>query len=91
VSMEVDAAGTWFDLTVMLYAGCAFALYAGATLLWIYLLRFVELSRAYPVMAVSFVIVPFLSAWFFGDRLSEIYFVGVLLITIGVIVITRTG
>jgi drug/metabolite transporter (DMT)-like permease len=91
VSIEVQKTGTWFSETVLLYAGSALVLYGGATLLWIYLLRFVELSRAYPVMAMSFVIVPIFSSWLFGDRLSGAYLGGVLLITVGVIVIARAS
>jgi drug/metabolite transporter (DMT)-like permease len=91
VSIEIKATGTWFDGTVLLYAAVAFAIYAGATLLWIYVLRFVDLSRAYPFMALSFAIVPIASAWLFGDKLSVAYFSGVALICAGVVVISRAG
>ena len=91
VGLALGKSGSWFDVAVLVYAGCAFTLYAGATLLWIHLLRSVELSRVYPFMALSFVAVPLASAWLFGDRLSAMYFVGVILITLGVGVIGRSG
>ena len=91
VSIEVEAVGTWLNARVVFYAGVAFAVYGGATFLWIYLLRFVELSRAYPVMAFSFVVVPLLSAWLYGDRLSAAYLGGSVLIVAGVIVISRAS
>ena len=91
VGLAIEASGSWFGQRVLLYAASAFALYAAATLLWIHLLRFVALSRAYPFMAITFVIVPLASAWLFGDRLSAPYFAGVLLIGAGVVVITWTS
>jgi len=91
VSIEIQAVGSWLDPKVIAYAGIAFAVYAAATLLWIHALRFAELSRVYPLMALSFVIVPLASALLFGDRLSVGYFAGVALICAGVIVITRAG
>jgi drug/metabolite transporter (DMT)-like permease len=91
VSIEIKAVGTWLDASVLIYAGLAFAIYAGATLLWIHVLRGVDLSRAYPFMALSFVVVPIASSWMYGDRLSTVYFVGVALICAGVVVISRSG
>ncbi|HEY8311039.1 MAG TPA: hypothetical protein VIG47_10815, partial [Gemmatimonadaceae bacterium] len=91
VSMEIQVAGTWIDGKVLLYAGIAFAVYASATLLWIHVLRFVDLSRAYPLMALSFVIVPVASTWLYGDRLSIAYLAGAVLICMGVVVISRAG
>jgi drug/metabolite transporter (DMT)-like permease len=91
VSIEIQAAETWLDAGVFLYAAAAFAIYAGATLLWIHVLRAVDLSRAYPLMALSFVIVPIASSWLYGDRLSSVYFVGVILICAGVVVISRAS
>jgi drug/metabolite transporter (DMT)-like permease len=91
VGLAIEASRSWFGKDVLLYAASAFALYAAATVLWIHLLRFVALSRAYPFMAITFVIVPLASAWLFGDRLSAPYFVGVLLIGAGIVVITCTG
>ncbi|MBA2523695.1 MAG: hypothetical protein H0V25_10265 [Solirubrobacterales bacterium] len=47
------------------------------------------LSRAYPVLALSFVIVVVASAPFFGEGLTPLKIFGVSLITVGVFVATR--
>lgn len=65
------------------------SIYAVSTLLWIYLLRDVALSKAYPFFALSFVIVPLLSSMFFEEHLGNSYLVGMLLIIAGVMLTTR--
>ena len=55
-----------------------------ASLCWTLAIQKTPLSVAYPFMALSFVIVPFGSAWLFGDRLSLGQMGGCLLIVIGV-------
>ena len=71
------------------YAACL--LYAGATVLWVWLLTHIPLSVAYPFVALSFVIVPVASWWFFGEPLGLGYWTGIGLIVAGVGVITETA
>jgi len=67
----------------------ALALYGCGTLLWIWVLQTVPLSRAYPFAALGFVIVPVIAAVFFAERLSLTYALGAGLIIAGVIVTAR--
>jgi drug/metabolite transporter (DMT)-like permease len=62
----------------------AILLYGFATILWIYLLQQVPLSRAYPFAALGFVIVPIGAAVFFGDKITIPYIVGSFLIVTGI-------
>lgn len=64
----------------------AFVLYGGFTLLWVYLLRDIELARAYPVFALSFVIVPILSWALLGEGFNKYAIYGAALIIAGVYV-----
>lgn len=64
-------------------------IYGASTVMWIYLLREVALSKAYPVFALSFVFVPILSWLFFDETLDKTYFAGMLFIIIGIIFSTR--
>lgn len=89
VALEIGAAGTWVHPRVLMFTVLAFAIYGITTLAWIYVLRFVELNRAYPVMALSFVFVPSMSYLFYGEVVSPVYFVGVALIISGIVVITQ--
>ena len=61
--------------------------YAVATISWIYVLRSVPLGVAYSFTALGFLFVPILSMFLFGEALSLRYFLGALLIMIGLVVI----
>lgn len=84
------AEGVWDSRTVL--SGLfALSVYGVATLVWIYLLRTIELSRAYPFMALSFVFVPLAAAAAYGERLSVGYYAGLLLIIMGILVVARSS
>jgi drug/metabolite transporter (DMT)-like permease len=65
-----------------LYA--AFALYGVATLLWIWVLSRVPLSRAYPYAALGVVLVPLASTLMFGERVRPGFWFGTALIVAGI-------
>lgn len=67
----------------------ALTLYGLGTLLWIFILQTVPLSRAYPFMALAFVMVPLMAMMFFAERLNLTYAIGTLLIVAGVVVTSR--
>lgn len=67
----------------------AILLYASATILWVNILQSMPLSRAYPVMALAFVLVPLAGVAFFGERLDARYVMGAALITSGILLAAR--
>jgi drug/metabolite transporter (DMT)-like permease len=67
----------------------AMALYAGATILWLAILRVVPLSIAFPVFALSFLFVPVLAHFVWGEPLTARTLLGGAIIVIGVIVSVR--
>lgn len=69
----------------------ALAIYGIATLLWINLLRFVDLNKAYSFMALCFIIVPIASHYFFHEAITPGYVVGASLVVIGLVIATRFG
>ncbi|PLK26866.1 hypothetical protein [Novosphingobium sp. TH158] len=81
--------GGLFSLVAMPGFWLALALYGAGTLLWIYILQTVPLSRAYPFAALGFVIVPIIAALLFAERLNLTYALGAALIVAGVIVTAR--
>lgn len=82
-----QAEGSLFSPRVLAYLLPSLALYGIATLAWVWVLQFVELGRAYPFMALAFVLVPLLSMLLFGEVLGWRYYLGVLLICAGVVVV----
>ncbi|MEW5896136.1 MAG: EamA family transporter [Nanoarchaeota archaeon] len=65
------------------------ALYVLGSLVYIYAFRMGELSVVYPVMASSYVLVTLLSVYFLGEIILAQKWVGLSLITLGVIIISR--
>jgi drug/metabolite transporter (DMT)-like permease len=63
----------------------AMVLYGGATLLWIWILSRVPLSRAYPWVALGAVIVPLLSSMIFGEQTAPRFWIGVLFVVVGLV------
>ena len=67
----------------------ALAVYALATLLWVYVLRTVPLGAAYAVFSLAFIVVPLLAHFLLGERLSGNTLVGGAIIVLGVIIAVR--
>lgn len=61
-----------------------------ASLFWMAALKEFELSKAYPMMSISFVLVLILSYFLFNESLSVLKVVGTLLVLAGVILISTT-
>ncbi len=67
----------------------ALGAYAGATVLWLWLLTRYSLAQAYPFTALAFLMVPLLETLFFRVRASPLYWVGLALIIAGAIIVGR--
>ena len=67
----------------------AMFLYGACALLWINLLRGVELSTSYPVLSLSFVLVPVFSWLAFNESVSWLNVAGYGLIAMGITLATR--
>jgi len=89
--LEVQSAGTWFSPRAIGTIFFALVIYAIATLLWINLLRYVNLNRAYSFMALCFIIVPIASHFIFKEHITPGYAIGTALVVIGLVVATRFG
>jgi drug/metabolite transporter (DMT)-like permease len=81
--------GSFFAPRTALILLSAFALYGITTIAWVWVLQKVELGRVYPLMAMAFIIVPLGSHLVFGERFQSQYFIGVILIVIGIVVAVR--
>jgi drug/metabolite transporter (DMT)-like permease len=74
-----------FNISVMLVT--AISIYAVTTLLWIWILREIDLSKVYPFMALAFIFVPLGSYFFLGEVFDYHYLVGLVMIVLGVTII----
>lgn len=85
----VSGAGWVLEVARLPTMWLALALYGGATLLWVRILTNVPLSRAYPFMALAFVLVPAAGWLLFNETITGRYALGTLLIIAGVLVVAR--
>ncbi|MEO8114399.1 MAG: EamA family transporter [Phenylobacterium sp.] len=69
----------------------ALVLYGSATLFWVAALRNAPLGRLYPLMALSFVLVPLGGAVFLKEPAPLSYWAGAALIVAGLVVISRVA
>lgn len=65
----------------------AVALYVALTLLWVWLLTFIPLSRAYPFVALAFAITPLLGGIFFAEPITSKLLAGIALMLGGLVLI----
>ena len=82
----LDAAGLVSTLRDP-YLIAAFAIYGFGTIVWVYVLKSVPLTVAYPFMALTFCAVPLLAWALLGESLSLRYMVGAGLIVAGLLVV----
>ncbi|MBM3527017.1 MAG: 4-amino-4-deoxy-L-arabinose-phospho-UDP flippase [Alphaproteobacteria bacterium] len=67
----------------------AVALYGVVTILWVMLLREIDLSRAYPFIAATYILVPAASVAILGEKVGLSYLLGVALIVAGIVLAGR--
>jgi len=67
----------------------AIVIYALATLLWVYALRLVPLTAAFPLYALTFVVVPVVAHLFAGEPLTANVLIGGAVIIAGVAISVR--
>ena len=79
-----DASATLIARYANVYLAAAVVVYAGATVLWVWLLKSVPLGIAYPFIGFAFVLVPVMGAVFLGEPLALRHVAGGALIAIGV-------
>jgi drug/metabolite transporter (DMT)-like permease len=71
-----------------IYFVTALVFYAGYAILWVWILSFTPLSRAYPFVALAFALTPLLGAMLFGETISLWFIVGLLFILCGLFIVT---
>ena len=67
------------------------ALYFAAALCYMYALRRIPVSVAFPSVSLSYVVVALLGFWLYGEAMSLAKLGGILLICAGVFLITRSA
>lgn len=78
-----------FQLGLSPYFLGAMLMYFGLSILWVWILTFTPLSRAYPFVAIAFVITPLMGHFIFMETLGVRFFFGLFFIIIGLVLVIR--
>ena len=78
--------GSFFAPKTVAVLFVAISIYAITTLAWIWTLQKIDLGKIYPLTALSVILVPIGSYFLLGELFRPQYFLGVMLIIIGVLV-----
>ena len=81
----------WIALLRTPYFYISVLTYAVLTLAWIWILSRMEISKAYPAVALAFVITPLLAAAVFREALNLWYFASLALILAGLALLMWKG
>jgi len=81
----------WMLLRLFLnpYIIAGLMVYAVASALWIYILNKGDLSYVYPIQSTAFIFALMVGATVFKEQLTPYKIIGVLVICLGVIILTR--
>jgi drug/metabolite transporter (DMT)-like permease len=75
------------SLVQNVYFLAAIVLYVALTVLWVWILTFTPLSRAYPFVALAFAITPLLASFVFGEAVTVRLMLGLGLILCGLLLV----
>ena len=78
----------FLDLSPNGYFLAALLLYGTLSVLWVWVLTITPLSRAYPFVALAFVVTPLAGGFLFGEPISVRLFAGIALILCGLFLVT---
>jgi len=83
-SLSWNEMGGLFNIRTLSWLVTAFAVYGLSSLVWIYVLRHIPLSQAYPFLSITFLLVPIASAVFFSEKFDWVNVASAVLIVAGV-------
>lgn len=86
---EIHSLGQLLRLFLSPYVLSGLMVYAFASVLWIYILNKGELSYVYPIQSTAFIFALIIGTTIFKEHLTPTKIIGVLVICLGVIIITR--
>lgn len=91
VSFAPDAAviGKVLGFAASPYVIAGLLFYGVGTLFWLFALRTLELSLAYPFVAISFIVVFLIGILALGEPFNMMRLAGLLIITLGLVVMAR--
>jgi multidrug transporter EmrE-like cation transporter len=80
----------FFAIVFQPYVFIGIFLYALSSVFWLVVLSRIELSLAYPIVSIAYVVVALFSFFVFKENVSFIRWVGIMTIILGVFLVSRS-
>ena len=90
ISFKENFLGSIFKIISDLYILGGLACYGISVAVWILALSRVDVSKAYPMLSIGFIVSVLAAYVFLGESLSILKLIGICFITIGVLVISKS-
>jgi len=90
-AMEAGVFSAFLAAAGSVYIWGALAIYAVSIVLWLWVLSKVELSLAYPLVSLGFVVTMIFAALFLHEHITPLRIAGTLLIVAGCFCVGRSG
>ena len=90
---KVGVAQIWSELIrvfLVPYVFIGFICFVTSAILWLSVISKNEISFAYPMVSLGYILILIVSIFWFNEAVTWVRFLGVVLICLGVIAITRT-
>jgi drug/metabolite transporter (DMT)-like permease len=94
-NIEISEMSDLFSLSVLIkifsngYILLGLFLYAGSTLLWLGALSKLDVSVAYPLVSLGYILTAIFALFFLHEKITSIRWLGIFLIVLGSILITK--
>ena len=90
ISLQDDLGGSIFRIISNWYILGGLACYGFSVAVWIFALSRVDVSKAYPMLSIGFIVSVLAAYIFLGESLSMLKIIGIGFITIGVLMISKS-
>lgn len=80
-----------FSVIFTPYVFTGFILYGLAALAWLIVLSKFELSYAYPMLAMMYMIIPFAASIFLKEQINSMQWIGIVIISLGVLIVSQSS
>lgn len=90
ISLQENLIGSFVKIISDWYILGGLACYGFSVAVWIFALSRVDVSTAYPMLSIGFIVSVLAAYIFLGESLSLLKIVGIIFITLGVLIISKS-
>ena len=91
ISSFPELIGFLFRIFTNITILCGMALYFFSAVIWTYLLTKLPLTYVQPILALTYVTTPILAIFILNERVPLLRWVGILVVIVGVVIVSKTA